>query len=153
MECDACNREYSTTTPGLWLHIPSSPTSSSDNPSWFSFPKEADPVIKSFRVEAGIEGGINDTVGIVSEVVDWEEFWCSSLRLVDEGTDNPAVMVVLLSGMKAGVISKVPRAKWRRKEKRLGTRNEFWIWLGDGKETMMKIWETQWRDVLQLWKT
>lgn len=58
------HRDYDST------HVPSSPTSSSDGPSWLSLPKEADPVIKSFRVEAGTEGGAKDTVGIVSEVVD-----------------------------------------------------------------------------------
>lgn len=61
--------EYSTTTPGLCVHIPSSPTSSSDGPSWFSFLKEADPVLKSVRVEAGIEDGIKGAVGVVSGVV------------------------------------------------------------------------------------
>lgn len=148
MEFNACKREYPSSTPGLWLLIPWSPTSSSDGPSWFSFPKEAaDPVIKSVvRVEAGREGGIKDTLGIVSEVVDWEEFWCSSLRLVDEGMDGPGVMVVLLSGMRDGVICKEPRAKWRRNENRFGTRNAFWMWLEDEKETMRKLWDTQWRD-------
>lgn len=100
---------------GLCLHIPSSPTSSSDGPSWFSFPIEEDSVLMSVRVEAGTEGGIKDTVGIVSEVVDWEQFWCSSLRLVDEGIVDLGVRVVLLSEMRDGVIAKEPSSKWRRK--------------------------------------
>lgn len=70
MEYDACKKgilNYNTQimTPPT---VPSSPTSSSDGSSGFSFSKEADLLIESFRVEAGMEGGIKDTDGKVSGV-------------------------------------------------------------------------------------
>lgn len=116
MECDACKRKYTTITPGLCFHIPSSPTSSSDGPFWFSFPIREDSVLMSVKAEA-VTGWMKGAVGIVSEVVDWEQFWCSSLRLVDEGIVDPGVMAVLFSGMRDGVISKEPNGQMEAKKR------------------------------------